>query len=154
MLVRKIGPALDTQVASPGPVWLDALGDRPLAPYGFGAEVRRALERRADRLRELGVDVDGRHTGFPTHEVERLAVGRQVADQTGRVFEAETPIGFRGRLDLVRGPSGVQYAVVSDALRLIVVPVAPAWRARIGRDVALSRDRAGGLVLSEPERDR
>lgn len=154
VLVRKVGSGLDEQVASMGPVWLDGIGDRPLAPYGFGAEVRRALERRADRQRELGVEVDPRKVGFRAAEVERRAVGRQVAEQNGRVFEAETPDGFRGRLDLVRGPSGTPYAVVANVTRVVVLRAERAWNARVGRDVTVTRDRAGRLqfVGLDPER--
>src|SRR5262249_53953325 len=56
VVVRKDALTLEEQVNHCGSVPLDRLAGQPLAPYGFGAEVDRALERRAERLRTLGID--------------------------------------------------------------------------------------------------
>lgn len=54
--LRRHSRGLDEQVRHPGPVWLDTLDGAPLAYYGFGAEVRQALDRRNAELRRMGID--------------------------------------------------------------------------------------------------
>lgn len=45
LLVRKEPLSLQDQVRYPGPVWLDRIETGSFARYGFGVEVKRAVER-------------------------------------------------------------------------------------------------------------
>jgi hypothetical protein len=55
LLIRKEAHSVPAQVEHPGPVWLDRVATDSLAPYGFGAELRRAVEQRCEALRRLGL---------------------------------------------------------------------------------------------------
>ena len=155
VLVRKEALSLGEQVQCQGPVWLDRVTADSLAPYGFGAEVRRALERRVDAVRHLGIQPDDPNRWAKLREVERRAVGRDMAARSGKVFEPDTPNGFRGRISIPAGEAtGGSYAVVSDASRFVVVRATDSLRAAEGRTVTLTRDAAGrALVRIGPDRD-
>src|ERR1019366_10273247 len=75
VVVRKDGLALEEQVNHRGPVALDRLAGQPLAPYGFGAEVDRAVQRRAQRLRALGIDPGDPDRVGKLRELERRGPG-------------------------------------------------------------------------------
>jgi type IV secretory pathway VirD2 relaxase len=55
LVFRKEPLSVEQQVPQPGPVWLDRLSADCCGRYGFGAEVRKAIGKRRDALRELGV---------------------------------------------------------------------------------------------------
>jgi type IV secretory pathway VirD2 relaxase len=139
---------LDRQVTSDGATWLDrqlASRDRSsLATGGFGAEVRRALERRSDELVRQG------HASRPAQgglrmradligtlarqEVER--VGRQLAAKRGLTFqpihEGQTVRGkLLGSAQLATG----RFAMIDDGLGLSLVPWRPVIEKEIGRQV-------------------
>jgi type IV secretory pathway VirD2 relaxase len=155
VVVRKEVLTLDEQVRHWGPVLLDRLASHPQAPYGFGYEVRRALERRAETLRALGIDpADPRYVS-KLREVERRAIGESVASRSGRAFVSETPATFQGRVELSdRGADGTSYAVITDGTRFVVVRADADLRARNGQAVALRRGHDGKLRAHDPDKDR
>ena len=57
--IRKEPLSLADQIRYLGPVWLDRVDAATLAPYGFGAELRHAVQNRAETLRQLGIAPDG-----------------------------------------------------------------------------------------------
>ena len=155
VVVRKEPLGLDEQVRHRGSVLLDRLADRPLAPYGFGDELRRMLERRAEVLRGLGIDPADPGRGSKLEEVDRRAFGQELAARSAQSFLAETPAGFQGRVELVdRGEGRVPYTVVTDGTRFVLTPASPELRTRAGRVVALVRDRDGNLRAHDPDIDR
>ena len=114
---------LDQQVRHPGPVWLDRVSPSELAHYGFGAEVRKAVQERERVLRDFGVDPADPRRFRQLRELERRQVGEAVARESGEQFLAHARDGFRGQLKIMRQGAGASYAVVSDGARFAVVPV-------------------------------
>jgi type IV secretory pathway VirD2 relaxase len=156
LLLHKEPLALRAQVGHPGPVWLDRVKSESLAPYGFGAELRRAVEQRREALGRLGVQPDDPQRAARLREVERRTVGEGVAARSGQVFLPSATEGFRGRVQVAgAGPSGAAYAVVSDGQSFVVLRTTTAeLRALEGRGVTLTRDRKGRmLVRVAPEKD-
>ena len=146
---------LDQQVHHHGPVWLDHVEARSLAPYGLGATLRPHIDDRHAYLRRIGIDPadPGRHAAL--QELERRAVGEGIAARRGQTFVPATPDGFRGRLGPpVHGADGSVYAVVSDGLRHVVEPVRPDPRYRDGHAVAIERDASGNLCVRLVDKDR
>ena len=156
LVVRKEPLLLEQQVRHPGEVWLDRLESGSVAPYGFGAAVKRAQEQRRAALRALGVTPDGPNRAEKLQELERRAVGRGMAARSGQVFLAEAPHGFRGHVGLGDpGASGASYVVVSDRARFVVLPATDMLRAWQGKVVTIARDARGQLLVrSAPEKDR
>jgi type IV secretory pathway VirD2 relaxase len=150
LVVRKLAPALDLQVRHRGPVWLDGVDRGGLAPYGFGAEVARALERRREVLRGLGIAADDPQRVARLRELERRTVGEGIAAQTGRQFLAATPERLRGRVEI--GRDDARYAVVVDGARFVVVPASRQLHALAGEEVVLSRNATGRILLKTPDR--
>jgi hypothetical protein len=64
---------IDAQTHHRGPVWLDTVDAAHLSPTGFGAEVRAALERRRQMLREVGLAPNAPQRGAPVVDHERTA---------------------------------------------------------------------------------
>jgi type IV secretory pathway VirD2 relaxase len=90
--VRKHVLGLEQQVRTRGPVWLDTLAATPLAPYGFGVDVRNALKRRDTELRALGIDpADPARIG-QLQDLERGTPGRQIAARTGQSLHPGVPV--------------------------------------------------------------
>lgn len=155
IVVRKEALGLEEQVNHRGPVPLDRLAGQPLAPYGFGADVDRALQRRAERLRALGIDPTDPDRVGKLRELERRALGEGFAARSRESFLAETPSTFQGRVQLSeRGADGTPYAVISDGTRFVMVQATPDLRARDGQVVALQRGRDGALRARDPDIDR
>ena len=150
--MQKLPLSLDATPGQRGPVWLDQVNGAALAPWGFGAEVRRAVDQRRDALRALGIAPDDPRRDAKLREVEREAVGEGIAARTGQQFLAKTPERFRGRLQA--GPEEAQYAVVTDGTRFVVVAASREVRALDGKTVVVSRDRQGRLAIRAPEKDR
>ena len=136
VVVRKEPLALQEQVAHRGPVLLDQLETMPLAPYGFGIDVRAAIESRKRVLRDLGVDPATPNRIGHLRELERQAFGQRVAARSGQTFVSETPPVFQGRIPLVdRAGDGTAYAVVTDGRRFVVLKANDDLQCRVGRTV-------------------
>ena len=139
---------LDRQVTSDGATWLDRqlLGRNrsSLATAGFGAEVRQALERRAEELVRQGhvsrtpqgqLRIKADLIGTLTHqEVER--VGRHLAAKRGLAFQPireGQAVGGKllGSAQLVSG----LFAMIDDGLGFSLVPWRPVLEKEIGRQI-------------------
>jgi type IV secretory pathway VirD2 relaxase len=148
LLLHKEPLSLQAQLRHPGPVWLDRVKTDSLAPYGFGAELRRAVEQRREALRRLGVQPDDPNRSAALRELQRRAVGGQIAARSRQAFLPSAPDGFRGRVQLAdAGPSGTAYAVVSDGQRFVVLRATVALRASHGKAVTFTRDAKGRLLV-------
>jgi hypothetical protein len=126
-----------------------------LAPYGFGAELRRAVQQRREALRRLGVQPDDPNRPARLRELEQRAVGGQIAARSRQAFLPSAPDAFRGRVQLAdAGPFGTRYAVVSDGQRFILLRATAALRASHGRAVTVTRDPKGRLLVRPaPDKD-
>jgi len=118
-----------------------------MATTGLGAEVRAAIERRCQVLRELGIAPDDPQRAAKVADLERVTVGREMAQRSGQVFLESAPTRFQGRLQ--RAPEGSRYLAVSDGVRFVLVPDAPEVRSRTGQLVEVVRDGSGRPVLAE-----
>jgi type IV secretory pathway VirD2 relaxase len=148
LVLRKEPLSVHDQVRHPGPAWLDRVEADALAPYGFGAEVQRAVAERREALRRLGVDPDEPNRWDHLREVERRAVGEGIAGRSGQTFLARAPDGFRGRLQAAgAGPSEAAYAIVSDGQRFVLLRATGALRAAEGKAVTVTRDAADRLLV-------
>jgi hypothetical protein len=155
LVVHKEPLSLQAQIRHPGPVWLDRVKTDALAPYGFGAELKGAVEQRREALRRLGVQPDDPSRSVKLRELERQRVGREIAARSGQAFLPAAPDAFRGRLQLGdAGPPGASYAVVSDGQRFILLRATTALRAAHGKTVTVARDAKGRLLFRpHPEKD-
>jgi hypothetical protein len=155
LIVRKEPLSLKEQVVHRGPVWLDRVQTKTLAHWGLGADVQQAVVARSEALRRLGIGPDDPDRVAKLRELERRALGAEVAARSGATFLARVPEGFRGRVQPAEraGPPGA-YAVVSDGQRFVVLRSTPALRALQGQSVVIVRDGKGRLVVGPaPDRD-
>lgn len=125
---------------------------RDVPDRGVLADVRRALGRRRDALRALGIAPDDPRKNAKLREIERLAVGERMATQTSQQFLAKTPERFRGRVQA--GSEAAPYVVVTDGARFVLVPSSLELRALATKTIALSRDAQGRLTIRADDRDR
>jgi hypothetical protein len=155
LLLHKQSLPLQDQVLHPGSVWLDRVKTEHLAPYGFGADLRRATEQRREALRRLGVQPDDPQRAAKVREVERRAVGEGIAARLGQVFLPDRPKAFRGRVQVADAtPTGASYVVVSDGQRFIVLGATAELRASDGKTVAVTRGSKGQILVRALEKDR
>jgi hypothetical protein len=150
LVVRKEPLSLTEQVVHRGPVWLDRVETKTLAHWGLGADVQQAVAERREALRRLGIGPDDPDRAAKLSEVERSAVGREIAGRSGLTFLVHAPDGFSGRAQRAEGPmASSAYTVVSDGQRFIVLRATPALRALHGHghSVAVTRDAKGRLLV-------
>jgi len=131
---------------------LDQLEVAPLAPYGFGAEVRQAVEERRAVMQELGIVPSDPDRVAHWRELQRRAVGEEVAARSKQKFLAQAPSKFRGRLRPLQEHDA--YAVVSDGARFVLVPASAELRVHVGKTVVVSLDAKGHALVRSPDRDR
>jgi type IV secretory pathway VirD2 relaxase len=148
------------QVTATGATWLDrqniAREPASLSEGGFGAEVRDALDRRAERLIEQGfAERHGRSVIFNRNLLRTLrqrevdALGEQIAAQTGRVFNhsagGEYVAGtYRQRFTLASG----RFAMIDDGLGFQLVPWSPSLEKQLARHVSGVARGDGGVDWS------
>nr|WIE91304.1 DUF3363 domain-containing protein [Mesorhizobium sp. WSM4875] len=151
---------IDVQVVADGATWLDrqALA-RPAAALsdgGFGAEVRQALERRAEHL--IGLGLAERQPGgtvFAGNLIDTLrrreldALGSRLAAQIGQPFnhagKGEFVSGtYRQRFALASG----RFAMIDDGLGFQLVPWTPSLERHLGQHVSGSTRGDGGVDWS------
>jgi type IV secretory pathway VirD2 relaxase len=155
LFLRKQPLSLGAQVDHPGPVWLDRVNAESLAPYGFGADLRRAVEQRRDALGRFSLQLDDPQRVSKVREVERRAVGKGIAAQLGQVFLPDGPEAFRGRVQVAdAAPNGASYIVVTDGQRFIVLGATAELRASGGQTVAVTRGAKGQILVRPLEKDR
>ncbi len=159
-LVGRSDISLDKQVDADGATWVDRLAlaktHAPLAQSGFGAEVRDALEKRAEHL--VG-------QGLATHRGQRVTFARdllqalrqrdldraasKIADDTGLPFrksgDGETVAGtYRQRHDLASG----RFAMIDDGMGFELVPWKPQLEKHLGQTVSGTVTAGGGIDWS------
>ena len=149
---------LAAQIKAPGATWLDhRLIERGagVADGGFGAEVRRAMDTRADHLVKGGLARRfGERTVFEGGLIDTLrrreldSVGARIAGETGLTYRptqaGEKIAGVvRQRLGLASG----RFAMIDDGLGFRLVPWASALEQQLGRQVSGVIRDGGGLDL-------
>ena len=151
---------IERQVAASGATWLDrqTLGRAPaaLSEGGFGAEVRNAMERRADHLvREGLAERHGQRVTFPPDLIETLrrreadALGEKLAAETGQPFNrsgaGEYVSGtYRQRFALTSG----RFAMIDDGLGFQLVPWTPSLEKQLGKHISGVARADGGIDWS------
>lgn len=148
------------QVTAMGATWLDrqAIAREPglLGSGGFGAEVDRAMEQRADHL--VGEGLAKRQGGrivFNRDLIETLRrrelelVGERLAAETGQPFNRAGSGDFvagcyRQRLSLASG----RFAMIDEGLGFQLVPWSPSLEKHLGRHVSGVARGDGGIDWS------
>jgi type IV secretory pathway VirD2 relaxase len=149
--------AIEDQVTASGATWLDrqAVAREPVAigQAGFGAEVREAMERRAEQLIEQGLaERQARGLVFAHNLIGTLkqreveAIGAELAAETGLAFNpsaaGEYVAGtYRQRLTLASG----RFAMIDDGLGFQLVPWTPSLERQLGRHVSGLARGDGGI---------
>ena len=151
---------LSAQITASGSTWLDrqAIAREPasLSESGFGAEVRQALDQRAEHLVGQGLaERQGRRIVFARNLIETLrrreleAVAAKLTSDTGlpfnRAASGEFVAGtYRQRLTLASG----RFAMLDDGLGFQLVPWSPSLEKQLGRHVAGVARGDGGVDWS------
>lgn len=151
---------IETQVTAPGATWLDrqaiAREPIPLGSGGFGAEVRDALERRAEHLVGEGLARrQGQRVVFARDLLDTLR--RRELDGVAARLTAETGLAhrpaangnhlggvYRQRLQLASG----RFAMLDDGLGFQLVPWSPSLEKRLGQHVGGVAMPGGGVDWS------
>jgi type IV secretory pathway VirD2 relaxase len=148
--------SIEAQVTATGATWLDrqAVAKEPLGlgQSGFGAEVRDAMDRRAEELVQQGL-AERRVRGvvFSRNLIDTLrkreveVLGEKLAAETGRPFSpsgsGEYVTGtYQRRFTLASG----RFAMIDDGLGFQLVPWSPSLEKQLGRHVSgVARDDGG-----------
>ena len=148
--------AIEEQVTAGGATWLDrqavSRDTVALGQAGFGAEVRDAMQRRAEQLVEQGLaERHAQGIVFSQNLIGTLrrreveALGERLAAETGLPFNAaasgEYVAGtYRQRFALACG----RFAMIDDGLGFQLVPWTPSLENQLGRHVSgVARDDGG-----------
>jgi type IV secretory pathway VirD2 relaxase len=148
--------SIKQQINASGATWLDrqavARTPTPLGSGGFGAEVRDALDRRAEFLVQEGLGERQSHgVRFKPGLIETLqrreldALGKRLAEETGLTFAPSKPGDhisgtYRQRFALASG----RFAMISDGLGFQLVPWSPSLEKHLSQRVSgISRDTGG-----------
>jgi hypothetical protein len=148
---------LDRQIASDGATWLDrqmTVDDRSdLRDIGFGREVGKAMNRRAQRLAEMGLATvkDGKIRvpvdtvpALERREIER--VGHQMARERGLTYmPANAGEYVSGRLAGVASLVSGRFAIIDNGLGFQLVPWLPMLERHIGRHISGLQREDGGI---------
>ncbi|MBK5962402.1 type VI secretion protein, partial [Rhodoplanes elegans] len=151
---------LEQQITANGATWLDrqaiAREPIPLGAGGFGAEVRAALERRAEHLIGQGLaERQSRGVSFSRNLIETLrrreldALNERLTADTGqaavKASAGEYVAGtYRRRFDLASG----RLAMLDDGLGFQLVPWSPSLEQHLGRHVSGVARGDGGIDWS------
>ncbi|CCV09108.1 conserved hypothetical protein [Mesorhizobium metallidurans STM 2683] len=147
---------IERQTTAAGATWLDRqnIAREPIAlsESGFGAEVRQALQRRADHLVEQGLCArHGQRISFMPNLIDTLrrreleALGQKLSAETGQPFNrtrsGEFVAGsYRQRFLLASG----RFAMIDDGLGFQLVPWTPSLEKHLGRHISgIARDDGG-----------
>ena len=151
---------LQGQISASGATWLDrqavARERIDVSSGGFGAEVREAMDRRAERLLQEGLaERQGRRIVFSRNLIDTLrrreldALGGKLADETGLPFNRAAGGDYvsgtyRQRLALASG----RFAMIDDGLGFQLVPWSPSLEKNLGRHVSGVARGDGGVDWS------
>jgi len=149
--------SIEQQVTARGATWLDrqAVARDPVAlgQTGFGAEVRAAMERRAEQLIEQGLaERTTRGLTFAHNLIGTLrrreveALGKDLTAETGLPFNPSKPGEYaagtyRQRFALASG----RFAMIDDGLGFQLVPWTPSLERQLGRHVVGVARSDGGI---------
>ena len=151
---------ISAQITATGATWLDrqAIAREPVAlgGGGFGAEVRDAMDRRAEHL--IGqrlAERHGRSVIFSRNLIDTLrrreveALGEKLAAETGRPFSkagtGEYVAGaYRQRIALASS----RFAMIDDGLGFQLVPWSPSLEKHLGQHVSGVARGDGGVDWS------
>jgi type IV secretory pathway VirD2 relaxase len=148
---------LERQIATEGATWLDreltAREPQVIADSGFGRNVRNALQRRTERLVEMGYATVSEGTvRIPSHTVANLEqrevdrVGREMAAERGLTFtSSKTGDYVSGRLTGVASLTSGRFAMLEDGLGFRLVPWQPILETRIGQFMSGVQRDSGGI---------
>lgn len=158
LAVRSDWP-IDEQISASGATWLDrqlVARDTELGEGGFGAEVRSALEARADHLVDEGLArrqgqriLLARNLLATLRDREISALGDRLADEAGLPFanaaEGDPVSGiYRRRFSLASG----RFAMIDDGLGFTLVPWSPSLERQLGHYVSGIVRPGGGIDWS------
>jgi len=151
---------LDAQVKASGATWIDrqliARDSALLGNSGFGAEVRAAMESRAEHLIEQGLARrQGQQVIYSRNLIDTLrrreldSVGSELAADTAMPFRklagGEHVVGaYRQRLILASG----RFAMIDDGLGFQLVPWSPSLERNLGKHVSGIIRADGGVDWS------
>ncbi|MBZ9683562.1 MULTISPECIES: relaxase/mobilization nuclease domain-containing protein [unclassified Mesorhizobium] len=151
---------IERQITATGATWLDrqAIAREPVAlgGGGFGAEVRAAMDRRAEHLIEQGfAERQGGSVIFTRNLIDSLrkreieALGEKLAGETGRPFNRSTSGdyvagNYRQRFALASG----RFAMIDDGLGFQLVPWSPSLEKQLGQHVTGVTRNDGGVHWS------
>ncbi|WP_137390440.1 relaxase/mobilization nuclease domain-containing protein [Rhodoligotrophos defluvii] len=151
---------LQAQISASGATWLDrqavARERIDVSSGGFGAEVREAMDRRAERLLQEGLaERQGRRIVFNRNLIDTLrrreldALGGKLATETGLPFNRAAGGDYvsgtyRQRLALASG----RFAMIDDGLGFQLVPWSPSLEKNLGRHVSGVARGDGGIDWS------
>lgn len=159
-LVGRSDVALDKQIRAEGATWIDRLAlaktKAPLSHGGFGAEVREAIDRRADHLIEQGLAARaGQRVTFSRDLLKTLR--KQELDKASKRIVAETGLQFRTsgsgetvggiyckRLNLASG----RFAMIDNGMGFELVPWKPQLEKHLGQTVNGTVTPGGGIDWS------
>lgn len=150
---------IERQVTATGATWLDrqAIAREPVAlGGGFGAEVRDAMDRRAEHLVGQGLaERQKRGVSFQPGLIDTLrrreleAVAARITAETGRP-QVKSEAGeyvtgtYQRRLTLATG----RFAMIDDGLGFSLVPWTPSIEKQLGRHVSGVARGDGGVDWS------
>ena len=150
--------SIERQVRAIGASWLDHQligGSSELSAFGFGKEVKDALQQRVDFLANQGLaERRGQRVILPRNLLAKLRnrelthVAKALANETGRkhrpVADDERVTGtYRRSVLLTSG----RYAILDDGLTFSLVPWKPVIEQRLGQQIAVTV--RGGAVSWE-----
>ena len=151
--------SIERQITATGATWLDrqAIAREPVAlGGGFGAEVKDAMDHRAEHLVRQGLaERQGGRVIFARNLIDTLrqreveALGEQLARDTGRPFTGATPGNYvagtyQQRFALASG----RFAMIDDGLGFQLVPWTPSLETHLGRHVSGVARTDGGIDWS------
>jgi type IV secretory pathway VirD2 relaxase len=146
--------SIERQARILGATWLDQQlirGGKDLAQGGFGGEVRKALQRRADFLVEEGlVERHGPRMILARNLLATLRT--RELEQAAKTISAETKLAYRPLNDGDR-VSGIyrrsvqlvsgRFAMLDDGIGFCLVPWKPVIEQRLGHRIEVTAHRAG-----------
>ncbi|MFN3807491.1 DUF3363 domain-containing protein [Asticcacaulis sp.] len=150
---------LEVQINRLGATWLDremsSSSPTGLSEAGFGGEVRRAMQQRADALCRAGLGVKtpgGRVKLFPD-VVDRLTqreferVGKDFAAETGKAFLTGPPANksISGKLACSVQMTSGKYAMIETERAFRLVPWEPMFESRLGKQISGRLLDGGGI---------
>ncbi len=160
MLAVRSDLGIEGQVTAAGATWLDRQAvshtSAAVSDSGFGADVKDAMERRAEHLIDQGFAerrgqrvIFARNLLSTLHDRELAAASVNLAADIGRPFhtlkEGEYTAGiYQRRLALASG----RFAMIDDGLGFQLVPWTPSLESRFGHHVSGVARRDGGIDWS------